>query len=198
MAVDAAAKPAAPSPPTRVQVGDTILGALRAGGTDCIVSVPDFNFVDLLAQIDADPSFKHIPVSREEEGIGVCVGAYLGGLQPVRRPRFECEDDEDRGDGGREPKVLRRNPWGRISQREQESDDERGRGGQQIPEVGPAVRRPPEAVEDEDRREPEKEEGPIARGQAAVGESGQPPERDERRELRQDPGAVAAKPRPEI
>jgi sulfopyruvate decarboxylase subunit alpha len=83
MAVDAAAKPAAPSPPTRVQVGDTILGALRAGGTDCIVSVPDFNFVDLLAQIDADPSFKHIPVSREEEGIGVCVGAYLGGLQPV-------------------------------------------------------------------------------------------------------------------
>ena len=83
MAVDAAAKPAASAPPSRIQVGEAILGALKAAGTDCIVSVPDFNFVDLLKQVDADPGLQHVPVAREEEGIGVCVGAYLGGLQPA-------------------------------------------------------------------------------------------------------------------
>jgi sulfopyruvate decarboxylase subunit alpha len=83
MAVDAAAKSAAPPPPSRVQVGEAILAALKAGGTDCLVSVPDFNFIDLLKLIEADSGFKHVPVAREEEGIGVCVGAYLGGLQPA-------------------------------------------------------------------------------------------------------------------
>jgi sulfopyruvate decarboxylase subunit alpha len=83
MAVDAAAKPAAPPPPSRAQVGEAIIGALKSGGVDCLVSVPDFNFVDLLKQVDADTDLRHVPVAREEEGIGVCVGAYLGGLQPA-------------------------------------------------------------------------------------------------------------------
>jgi sulfopyruvate decarboxylase subunit alpha len=83
MAVDAAAKPAAAATPTRAQVGEAIIGALKSAGVDCLVSVPDFNFVDLLKQVDGDASLKHVPVAREEEGIGVCVGAYLGGLQPA-------------------------------------------------------------------------------------------------------------------
>jgi sulfopyruvate decarboxylase subunit alpha len=84
MAVDAAAaKPAAPTPPNRTQVSGAIIGALKSAGVDCLVSVPDFNFVDLLKQVDADPGLQHVPVAREEEGIGVCVGAYLGGLQPA-------------------------------------------------------------------------------------------------------------------
>ncbi len=29
--------------------------------------------------IDEDPEITHIPVTREEEGIGICAGAYLGG-----------------------------------------------------------------------------------------------------------------------
>jgi sulfopyruvate decarboxylase subunit alpha len=73
----------APAPPTRAQVGAEILGALTSAGVDCVVSVPDFNFVDLLKQLDADPKVRHLPVSREEEGIGVCVGTYLGGMQPA-------------------------------------------------------------------------------------------------------------------
>ena len=82
MAVDAAPAPA-PAPPSRAQVGGAIIEALKSAGVDCLVSVPDFNFVDLLKQVDADPGLRHVPVAREEEGIGVCVGAYLGGLQPA-------------------------------------------------------------------------------------------------------------------
>ena len=29
--------------------------------------------------IDEDPDITHVPVTREEEGIGICAGAYLGG-----------------------------------------------------------------------------------------------------------------------
>ena len=29
--------------------------------------------------IDEDPEIIHVPVTREEEGIGICAGAYLGG-----------------------------------------------------------------------------------------------------------------------
>jgi sulfopyruvate decarboxylase subunit alpha len=79
-----AAPVAAPAgPPTRLQVGQTIIGALKSAGIDCVVSVPDFNFVDLLRLVDDDPALQHLPVAREEEGIGVCVGAYLGGLHPA-------------------------------------------------------------------------------------------------------------------
>lgn len=83
-AADAQPVPAPAGPPaSRAQVGAEILGALKSAGVDCVISVPDFNFVDLLRQVDADPDLRHLPVSREEEGIGVCVGTYLGGMQPA-------------------------------------------------------------------------------------------------------------------
>jgi sulfopyruvate decarboxylase subunit alpha len=63
---------------------DPALGrALKAAGVDFVVSVPEFNFVDVLAYADREPAFRHVPVTREEEGIGVCVGAFLGGRQPA-------------------------------------------------------------------------------------------------------------------
>ena len=33
--------------------------------------------------IDEDEEITHIPVTREEEGIGICAGAYLGGKSPA-------------------------------------------------------------------------------------------------------------------
>ncbi len=33
--------------------------------------------------LSADLKLTHIPVTREEEGVGICAGAYLGGAKPV-------------------------------------------------------------------------------------------------------------------
>jgi sulfopyruvate decarboxylase subunit alpha len=64
-------------------LGDALSAALQAAGIDVIVSVPEFNFVGLLKLVDENPAFQHVPVTREEEGVGVCVGAYLGGRSPA-------------------------------------------------------------------------------------------------------------------
>ena len=54
---------------------------LKRSGIDLVTSVPCVNLKELLDLIDADPDIKHVPVTREEEGIGICAGAYMGGMR---------------------------------------------------------------------------------------------------------------------
>lgn len=56
-----------------------ILAGLKEAGIDLVASVPDINLLHLLNALYADGEIIHIPVGREEEGIGVCAGAYTGG-----------------------------------------------------------------------------------------------------------------------
>lgn len=58
---------------------EAIYNGLKDIGIDFIVSVPCVNLSKLLNMIDEDDEIIHIPVTREEEGIGICAGAYLGG-----------------------------------------------------------------------------------------------------------------------
>ncbi len=62
---------------------EAIYNGLKDAGIDFIVSVPCVNLTRLLNIIDEDPDITHIPVTREEEGIGICAGAYLGGMRPA-------------------------------------------------------------------------------------------------------------------
>lgn len=56
-----------------------ILAGLKEAGVDLVASVPDINLLELLTLLADDQDILHVPVGREEEGIGVCAGAYLGG-----------------------------------------------------------------------------------------------------------------------
>lgn len=56
-----------------------ILAGLKEAGINLIASVPDINLLGLINLLYADKEIAHIPVGREEEGVGVCTGAYLGG-----------------------------------------------------------------------------------------------------------------------
>ena len=62
---------------------EAIFNGLKDCGIDFIVSVPCVNLSKLLDMIDEDSEITHIPVTREEEGIGICAGAYLGGKSPA-------------------------------------------------------------------------------------------------------------------
>ena len=62
---------------------EAIFNALKDVGIDFIVSVPCVNLSRLLDMIDEDDEIIHVPVTREEEGIGICAGAYLGGKKPA-------------------------------------------------------------------------------------------------------------------
>ena len=62
---------------------EAIYNGLKDAGINFIVSVPCVNLSKLLNMIDEDDEIIHIPVTREEEGIGLCAGAYLGGKNPA-------------------------------------------------------------------------------------------------------------------
>lgn len=58
---------------------EAVFDGMKDAGINFIVSVPSKNLSRLLEMIDRDDDLIHIPVTREEEGIGLCAGAYLGG-----------------------------------------------------------------------------------------------------------------------
>ena len=62
---------------------DAIYNGLKQAGIDFIVSVPCINLKKLLKIIDEDEEITHVPVTREEEGIGICAGAYMGFNKPA-------------------------------------------------------------------------------------------------------------------
>ena len=62
---------------------EAIYYAFKDIGIDFVVSVPCVNLSRILDMLDADDEITHIPVTREEEGIGICAGAYLGGKKPA-------------------------------------------------------------------------------------------------------------------
>lgn len=62
---------------------EAIFDALKDCGIDFVVSVPCVNLSKILVMLDEDEDITHIPVTREEEGIGICAGAYLGGKKPA-------------------------------------------------------------------------------------------------------------------
>jgi len=60
-----------------------ILDAMKEAGVNFVTSLPDANLAKLLALVDAETKFTHVTLSREEEGIGICAGAYMGGKTPA-------------------------------------------------------------------------------------------------------------------
>lgn len=56
-----------------------IHGVLAAAGVRQIAFVPDAGHVRLLRLCGADPAMRLVPLTTEEEGIGVLAGAWLGG-----------------------------------------------------------------------------------------------------------------------
>jgi sulfopyruvate decarboxylase subunit alpha len=60
-----------------------IVAGLKEAGINLVASVPDINMLELINLLYKDQEIAHVPVGREEEGIGVCTGAHLAGKQPA-------------------------------------------------------------------------------------------------------------------
>lgn len=65
------------------EVAAEIVGSLKAAHVDFVATLTEANLHDLVMQVGEDPAIHHVPVTREEEGIGICAGAYLGGKNPA-------------------------------------------------------------------------------------------------------------------
>lgn len=56
-----------------------IVTGLKKAGIDFVATLPDEKMLELIRAVEKDLGFKHVPLCREEEGIGICAGAYLAG-----------------------------------------------------------------------------------------------------------------------
>jgi sulfopyruvate decarboxylase subunit alpha len=56
-----------------------VFSGLKRAGIDFAASVPCINLGRLLEMVSSDPEILHLPVTREEEGVGLCAGAWMGG-----------------------------------------------------------------------------------------------------------------------
>jgi len=78
------------------EVAAEIVNSLKEAGVDFVATLTEANLHDLVIALGEDPDIHHVPVTREEEGIGICAGAYLGGswsgLELIHFARL-CFDD---------------------------------------------------------------------------------------------------------
>src|SRR5918992_6130359 len=56
-----------------------IIDGLKQAGIDFVATLPDEKMLEVIRTVESDPGLQHIPLCREEEGIGICAGAYLAG-----------------------------------------------------------------------------------------------------------------------
>src|SRR5678810_1174968 len=65
------------------EVAAEIVQSLKEAGVNFVATLTEATLHDLVMALGEDKAFHHVPVTREEEGIGVCAGAYLGGKKPA-------------------------------------------------------------------------------------------------------------------
>ena len=58
---------------------DIVLDCFKANAIQTLVHIPDTILTGLIRQAGEDPYFDVISPTREEEGVGILCGAYLGG-----------------------------------------------------------------------------------------------------------------------
>ena len=63
-------------------VSEHLYAGLKAQGADYFVSVPCKLLGGLINLLEQDTSITYVPANKEEEGLGICAGAYLGGKTP--------------------------------------------------------------------------------------------------------------------
>ncbi len=59
-----------------------VYNAMKQSGINFVVSLPCVNLGKIMTMVDSDKDMIHIPVTREEEGFGICAGAYMAGKNP--------------------------------------------------------------------------------------------------------------------
>lgn len=66
-----------------MKIDKEIYDLIKTSDIDLILSLPCIYLKDLLIIINKENDIRNIPLTREEEGIGIFTGAYLGGMSPL-------------------------------------------------------------------------------------------------------------------
>ena len=64
-----------------MSINDQIIADFVKHKIGFVTSVPCKQLAGVLDKIDEEPSIKHVPSNKEDEGIGLCAGATMGGTR---------------------------------------------------------------------------------------------------------------------
>ncbi len=65
-----------------MKISQTIITNLKSGGVDFFLSVPCKLLANMIKILENDREIYYSTIPREEEGMGICAGAYLGNKLP--------------------------------------------------------------------------------------------------------------------
>ncbi len=60
-----------------------IVEDLKAAGIDYITSVPCKQLAGVIEVLEGTSEIMHMPSNKEDEGMGLCAGAFMGGMKPA-------------------------------------------------------------------------------------------------------------------
>ncbi|MGB1234402.1 MAG: sulfopyruvate decarboxylase subunit alpha [Planktomarina sp.] len=66
-----------------MSVSDKIVDSLVRNKVEFITTVPCKQLGDVINGVEAHPDIMHVPSNKEDEGMGLCAGAYMGGKRPA-------------------------------------------------------------------------------------------------------------------
>tara|TARA_B100001741_G_C16366889_1_gene511339 strand:+ start:116 stop:613 length:498 start_codon:yes stop_codon:yes gene_type:complete len=65
-----------------MKISQKIITNLKSGGVDFFLSVPCKLLANMITILEGDKDIYYSAIPREEEGMGICAGAYLGNKLP--------------------------------------------------------------------------------------------------------------------
>ena len=65
-----------------MKISQKIITNLKSGGVDFFLSVPCKLLANMITILENDKDIYYSAITREEEGMGICAGAYLGNKLP--------------------------------------------------------------------------------------------------------------------
>jgi len=63
-------------------ISERIVGDLIANGINFVTTVPCKQLAGVIDAIDKSDHLHHVPSNKEDEGMGLCAGAFMGGKRP--------------------------------------------------------------------------------------------------------------------
>src|SRR5210317_1401122 len=66
-----------------MSVSEKIVADFVANGIEFVTTVPCKQLGGVIDKIESTESIFHIPANKEDEGMGLCAGAYMGGKRPA-------------------------------------------------------------------------------------------------------------------
>lgn len=66
-----------------MNINQKIVADLRANDVEFVTTVPCKQLAGVIDEIDAAEGIYHIPSNKEDEGMGLCAGAFMGGKRPA-------------------------------------------------------------------------------------------------------------------